>query len=121
MLRQVIRPAMGAALEFLRLIGEWEHVLDVGASLGVMREFLGSLLAWPQSFRLDAKLRVPRLSRIAPVFVPLHRFVGMAEELDLHLLEFPAAEGIVARVDLIAKCLADLRDAKRQLHARAVE
>ena len=46
---------------------------------------------------------------------------GMAEELDLHLLELAAAEGVVPRVDLVAKRLADLGDAERQLEPRAVE
>ena len=45
----------------------------------------------------------------------------MAEELDLHLLELARAEGVVARVDLVAKRLADLGDAERQLEPRAVE
>jgi hypothetical protein len=45
----------------------------------------------------------------------------MAEELDLHLLEFARAEGEVPRRDLVAKALADLGDAERDPHARAVE
>ena len=45
----------------------------------------------------------------------------MAEELDLHLLELARAEGEVPRRDLVAKALADLRDAEGNLHPRAVE
>src|SRR5262245_6177452 len=45
----------------------------------------------------------------------------MAEELDLHLFELATAERVVARVDLVAESLADLRDAERQLHPIAVE
>ena len=45
----------------------------------------------------------------------------MAEKLNLHLLKFATAEGVVAGIDLIAECLADLRDAEGQLEARAVE
>ena len=45
----------------------------------------------------------------------------MAEELDLHLLEFPAAERVIPRIDLVAERLSDLRDPERQLEPRAVE
>ena len=45
----------------------------------------------------------------------------MAEELDLHLLELARAEGEIARRDLVAKALADLGDAERNAHARAIE
>ena len=44
----------------------------------------------------------------------------MAEELDLHLLELARAERKVPRRDLVAKALADLRDAKRDPHPRAI-
>src|SRR5205807_2358961 len=46
---------------------------------------------------------------------------GVAEELDLHLLELAAAEGVVPRVDLVAERLADLGDTERQLEPSAVE
>ena len=45
----------------------------------------------------------------------------MAKELDLHLLELPAPEGVIPRVDLIAERLAYLRDPKRQLEPGAIE
>ena len=45
----------------------------------------------------------------------------MAEELDLHLLEFARAEGEIPRRDFVAETLADLGDAERDPHARAVE
>ena len=45
----------------------------------------------------------------------------MAEELDLHLLELATAEREVPRRDFVAKALADLGDAERNLHAGAVE
>jgi hypothetical protein len=44
----------------------------------------------------------------------------VAEELDLHLLELARAEGVVARVDLVAKSLTDLGNAERHLHPRRV-
>ena len=48
-------------------------------------------------------------------------WLGMAEELDLHLLELARAEGEVARRDLVAEALADLGDAERDADAAAVE
>ena len=45
----------------------------------------------------------------------------MAEEFDLHLLEFAAAERVIARIDLVAERLANLGDAERKLEPRAVE
>jgi hypothetical protein len=45
---------------------------------------------------------------------------GLHEELHLHLLELARAEGEVARVDLVAERLADLRDAERHLDARRI-
>src|SRR5713226_9396939 len=45
----------------------------------------------------------------------------MAEELDLHLLKLPAAKGVIARVDLVAKRLANLSDSERQFEPRTIE
>src|SRR5262249_18200890 len=45
---------------------------------------------------------------------------GMAEEFDLHLLEFPRPEREIARRDLIAKTLADLGDSKGNMHPTRV-
>ncbi len=64
--------------------------------------------------------RYQRIAPFAPVPVPLRRVGRAAEELDLHLLEFAAAEREVARVDLVAKRLADLADTERHAHARRV-
>src|SRR5208283_4846453 len=77
--------------------------------------------ARPQTIRFDAELSVPADAQIAPVLVPLHRLGGMAEELDLHLLEFATTESVVARVDLVAERLADLSNAEGQLEPGAVE
>ncbi|MPM55592.1 hypothetical protein SDC9_102389 [bioreactor metagenome] len=52
-----------------------------------------------------------------PVFEPLHAVFAIAEEFHFHLGEFAAAEGEVARIDLIAERLADLGDPERQLLA----
>ena len=46
---------------------------------------------------------------------------GLDEELQFHLLELAAAEREIARIDLVAERLADLRDAERHLLARHAE
>src|SRR2546428_12126832 len=86
-----------------------------------MSQFLYSLLARPHFVRFDAKLRIPADAHITPVLVPLHRFPWMAKELDLHLLELTTAEGVVARVNLVAKGLADLGNSKGKLQPSTVE
>src|SRR5215510_14386598 len=86
-----------------------------------MGQLLLSLLARPQSLRLDAELRVPVLPHIAPVFVPLPRLDGMTEKLNLHLLELAAAERVVSRIDFISERLADLSDSEGQLEASAID
>src|SRR5579864_1678602 len=45
----------------------------------------------------------------------------MAEILDLHLLELARPERVVARIDLIAEALADLRDAEGHLETSRVD
>ena len=52
---------------------------------------------------------------LLPVFEPLHALLAVAEELHLHLGEFAAAEGEVARIDLVPERLADLGDAEGEL------
>ena len=44
-----------------------------------------------------------------------------AKIFQFHLLEFARAKNVITRVDLVAKRLADLRDAERQFFARSVE
>ena len=67
--------AVGDALEFLRLVGEREHVLDVGGADRVVGEFLLALFARLEVVALDAERAVPLLAQVAPVLVPLHRLV----------------------------------------------
>jgi hypothetical protein len=59
--------------------------------------------------------RQPVVAEGAPVLEPLQIGVGLAEELQLHLLELAGAEDEVARGDLVAEGLADLADAEGQL------
>ncbi len=73
-----------------------------------------------QVLAAQAEVDVPAKAAIAPIRVPRRGLVGLAEELDLHLLELAAAEREVARVDLVAKRLADLSDPERHAHSRGI-
>ena len=64
---------------------------------------------------------VPVQARLQPVLVPLRGLVRRDEELHLHLLELERAEDEVARGDLVAEGLADLRDPERRLAARELQ
>ena len=80
------------------------------------------MLAQPQPVRLQAEVDVPLEARVrASTAYHSVASLGMAEELDLHLLELARAEGEVARVDLVAEALADLGDAEGELDPAGVE
>ena len=76
------------------------------------------MLVQAQVFFLDAQVHVPVVAVINPVLVPLFVLARLDEELHFHLLELAGTEDEVARGDLVAEGLADVRDAKRRLHAR---
>ena len=112
--------------------------LEVKGRLGIVCQFLRRMLVDPQHVSGDAKLIVITLALVEPIVVPIHR-AGQAfrlvtkrglgfnarsfhffhqrvrahEELKLHLLKLTGPEEEVARVDLVAECLANLPDAKR--------
>ncbi len=117
---EVVVGAVGDALELTpRVAGEPELVLDVDGPLGVVRQLLlGGVVVESQVLRIDAQVDVPVETLIDPVLVPLFVLARLDEELHLHLLEFAGAEDEVARCDLVAEALADLRDAERRLLAR---
>src|SRR5712691_5664601 len=104
---------MRDSLQLLGLIGKRKQIFDVRGADGVMGALLGGLLARPELLGLDPQLAVPADAHVPPILIPLRRFVRMAEELDLHLLKLPAAERVIARVDLVAERLADLSNSKR--------
>ena len=79
------------------------------------------MVAEPQAVAGQAQIEIPLVAPIAPVLVPGERLAGVAEELDLHLLELAGAEGEIPRRDLIAEALADLGHAEGNAHARAVQ
>ena len=86
-----------------------------------MAELVGVVGPQAQQLGGDAQVDVPLAALAAPVLVPLGGLLGRHEELELHLLELAGAEHEVARRDLVAEALADLRDAERRLLAAGVE
>ena len=113
MAAQVVVGPVGDAPELAP--AEGEQVLDVGGGLGVERQFLLLVVPEPHVFFLHAQGEEPVLAVVLPVVEPVQVGVGLAEELALHLLELPGAEGEVAGGDLIAEGFADLADAEGQL------
>ena len=98
-----------------------EKILDVDAGLGVVRALLRRQLVEAQALGFDAVVRVPRLAPLDPLLerVEIVAVVGH-EILELGLFEFAHAKGEVARRDLVAERLADLRDAERRPLARGL-
>ena len=116
MLRQVIIRAVGNAPELAPAKREQE--LEVRRRLGIEAQLLRVMVAQAKVLLLHAEGEQPLLAEAAPVGKPLEVRARLAEELQLHLLEFTHAENEVARCDLVAERLADLADAERQLAAR---
>ena len=119
-LAEVEVAAGGDAFEFLHAEGELEHHVHAGA--GVVGEFLLLVIVLTLSLRFrQADGLVPFQAFLDPVLVPVGVGAGLDEELQFHLLELAAAEGEIARVDLVAERFADLGDAERDLLARDAE
>src|SRR4029077_9126362 len=82
------------------------------------------MLVKSEASLIEAKRPMPRHALRLPVLEPFHvrlaarRLRRIDEELHLHLLELARAKDEVPRRDLIAECLADLRDAERDFLSR---
>src|SRR5690606_27664450 len=96
---------------------EREFVLDVEGALRVVRELLRRVLVEAQPLPADAERDDPLHAASLPVLEPLLVRARLDEELHLRLLELAGPEDEVARRDLVAERLADLRDPER--HALA--
>ncbi len=94
-----------------------EEVLEVARGRRVVRELLGIVRADTQVALAQSVAQVPGDPLLDPVLEPLRRLGGRHEVLHLHLLELERAEDEVARRDLVAERLADLRDPERRLAA----
>ena len=91
-------------------VGEGEGILDVGGGAAVEGQLCRLVVAQAQMLLFDAEAQQPVLAVVLPVGEPLEVGAGLAEELQLHLLKLPGAEGEVAGGDLVAEGLADLAD-----------
>ena len=115
MLGQVVVGAVGHAPQLAPAEGEQE--LEVRGGLGVEAQLLGVVVTQAEVLVLQSDAQQPVVAEGAPVVEPLQVGAGLAEELQLHLLELTDAEDEVARGDLVAEGLADLADAEGQLAA----
>ena len=111
----VIRPVRDAP-EFTPTEGELEF--EVGRGVGIEGEFFGIVIAQFEVFFLDAQAEQPIFAELFPIGEPFEVGAGLAEEFQLHLLEFSHAEDEVAGSDFVSEALAHLSDAEGDLHAR---
>ena len=70
-----------------------------------------------QFFARDADVLIELEPLFQPVIEQFHPLLCPAKIFQLHLLEFPGAKCEIARIDFVAKCFADLRDAEWQFLA----
>ena len=118
-LAEVKIAAGGNAFEFLDPKWKGEH--DIHAGAGVVGKFFFLILVHAELVSRQADGFIPLQSFCDPGLVPVGIGPGLDEELQFHLLEFPAAERKVAGVNFIAERLADLRNAKRNFLAGDAE
>ena len=139
----------GDAFEFLSAKREFEK--DIHRGLGVMRQFFRLLPIFDERVARETDALVKADAFLDPLFVPrfpaptglrrfvfrvpssefrnrsnatrdgFDRFVRSYEELKFHLLELARAESEVARIDFIAKGLANLANAKGNFLPRNLE
>ena len=114
---------MGNALQLAELARRQERkrVFDIGRAARIVAQLFRVVVAQPQPLAGQSQIQIPLIAPVAPERVPLGRRVGMAEELDFHLLELARAEREIPRRDLVAKALAHLRDTERHADPGAVE
>src|SRR5205085_2780295 len=98
-----------------------EEVLDVAGRARVVTELVLIVRSEPQMVRPDPEVRVPIHALGPPMLKPPSRLTRGNEVLHLHLFEFPCPEDEVARRDLVAEALADLRNAEGRLLAGELE
>ena len=115
MLRHVPRSAVMDPFQLAPSEGELE--LDIHRRLGVVRQLVvrmqPDLVLAESEFLL---VEIPAF--LPPVFPPFHGSFIRTKEFHFHLRELAGPESEHAGRDLVAECLADLRDAERQLLSR---
>ncbi len=89
-----------------------KQILDVACLLRVMRKLL--VIVKAQSFLGQSQIRKERFSVVLKILVQGTVLPLFTKGLILHLFELDRAECKVLGRDLVAECLSDLPDAKRQ-------
>src|SRR5437868_4754552 len=97
-----------------------EPILNIDGALRVMREFFLRLFVKPKVLLRDAYALKPLITGVDPFLVRGFIFAGLNEIFHLHLLELARAKDEIAGRHFVAKRLADLRDAERELAAAGV-
>jgi hypothetical protein len=87
---------------------EREEEFDIDSDSRVVGQLVLGVAPRAQLILVEAQLPVEAQALLQPVVEPLLAIRRVAEELELRLFEFAGAEGEVARIDLVAKRLADL-------------
>ena len=119
-LREIVAAAGGDAPELLHAKRIFEH--DVHRAAGVKREFLLRMRVAREVRVGQADALQPRFAPSDPLFVDLGPIGVFVDEIfHLHLFKFARAENEVARRDLVAERLADLRNTERQFHATGID
>merc|ERR1740121_54492 len=109
--------ARGAAHQLALAKGEFEHY--IGARARVVCELVLWVYVAREQVGTEANREKPPLRRGDPLLVEgrPRLIIGWDEELDLHLLELARTENEIARRDLVAKSLSNLRDTEWRLYA----
>ena len=100
---------------FKFLEAEREIELDVSSGIGVVGQFL--VIVEAVILRTHAKAYMPFHTVFLPFGEPFHLGAGTAEELHLHLFEFPHPEYELTGYDFVAECFSYLGDSERYLHS----
>ena len=95
---------------------ECEVIFKIGGRFGIEAQLLGGMIAQVQIFRFHTEGKKPIAAEVFPIFKPFEVGAGLAEELQLHLLEFAGAEREVAGRDLVSEGFTDLCDTERHAH-----
>ena len=126
MLCEIEVAAVVHSFDFLEAECATEIECDIERRARVVRQLACGVLVKAQPLGRQPKRQVPVQAQLLPLFKPRHVRSRLDKELHLHLLELTRAKNEVAGSNLVAKCLADLRDAKghflthRLLHVEKV-
>ena len=111
MLRQVVIRTVRNAPQLAPAKREQEF--DIRRSFAVEAEFFRRMIAQTHLFFFHAQAEEPVAAETSPVLEPLQIRSRLAEEFQLHLLEFSGTEREVSRRNLVPERFPDLADAER--------